>query len=341
MPISEPLNWIKQRNILAFPYHWQYPVKTEEWAYQRCLVDLEDNQFMQMLCFPWATLIDLLRKGKRDQAKIFIEALKKTPPRINLIRATVCQHIYLRDLVPFFKQLKITDIFWSHARVDEPVIAGIRIHPFPLYPVRYAETSLKIIKPLSQRRYLYSFIGAYQADLYLTPVRHWLFDLPENPQGLIERRTSWHYEQPVYGEQIAGVPMQTEQRVAYQQSSAYYEQVLAETIFCLCPSGSGVNSIRLWEALAFGCIPIILSDQLKLPSDQVLWQGMSLQIAESEANVKHLPTLLNNLSLSQFSVETAQLLRQRYGTDDFIYDLRQFSRDLYRKKINENLFNSY
>jgi hypothetical protein len=321
MPISELTNWIKQRNILVFPYRWQYPVRTEEWAYQRCLADLAANKFVQVLCFPWATLIDLLRKGQQDQAEIFINVLRKTPPRITLIRVTVCQHIYLRDLEPFFKQLNITDIFWSLSRVDEPVIDGIRIHPFPLYPVRYTEKSLKVIKPVSQRRYLYSFIGTYHADLYLTPVRQWLFDLPVNSKGLIEQRTGWHYEQPVYGEQIAGVPMQTEQRAIYQQSSLYYEQVLAKTVFCLCPSGSGVNSIRLWEALAFGCIPVILSDQLKLPGDPAVWQDASLRIPESETDVKNLPALLSDLSLSQFSVEAMQLLRQRYGINDFIYDL--------------------
>jgi predicted transcriptional regulator len=37
---------------------------------------------------------------------------------------------------------------------------------------------------------------------------------------------------------------------------------MQETVFCLCPSGSGPNSIRLWEAIEFGCVPVILSDTL-------------------------------------------------------------------------------
>ena len=39
-----------------------------------------------------------------------------------------------------------------------------------------------------------------------------------------------------------------------------YIRVLEESIFCICPSGSGPNSIRLWEAVEFGCIPVIISD---------------------------------------------------------------------------------
>lgn len=79
---------------------------------------------------------------------------------MTLLRVTVCQHIYMRDLLPFFRQLKITDVFWAHALVNEPAIDGIRIHPFPLYPVRCADMSAKEregLKSLSQRRYLYSF----------------------------------------------------------------------------------------------------------------------------------------------------------------------------------------
>ena len=116
------MQWQKQDNILVFPYSWQRPAKTEEWAYQRSLLDLPKNHFVQLIFFPWATLVDLLRSRQVDKAKVFLEALQRTPPRITLVRATVCQHIYMKDLLPFFKRLKITDVFWSHAENDEPSI---------------------------------------------------------------------------------------------------------------------------------------------------------------------------------------------------------------------------
>ena len=62
--IHNPMLWQKNQNILAFPYGWQHPAKTEEFAYQCCLADLPENRFVEIICFPWATIIDLLRKGQ-------------------------------------------------------------------------------------------------------------------------------------------------------------------------------------------------------------------------------------------------------------------------------------
>lgn len=36
-----------------------------------------------------------------------------------------------------------------------------------------------------------------------------------------------------------------------------YYKGLQEHIFCLCPPGNGKDTHRVWEALAFGCIPIV------------------------------------------------------------------------------------
>ena len=105
------MKWLKQCNILAFPYGWQYPAKTEEWAYVRCLEHLPESHFIQVLCFPWATLIDLLRAQQLTKAAPYLDALRVTPPRMTLVRATICQHIYMPDMLPYFKQLKITDVF--------------------------------------------------------------------------------------------------------------------------------------------------------------------------------------------------------------------------------------
>ena len=61
----------------------------------------------------------------------------------------------------------------------------------------------------------------------------------------------------------------------------------------LCPSGSGPNSIRLWEALATGAIPIILSDTLDLPKHE-LWKNAVLYVKEK--NVEKLGDILSKIS---------------------------------------------
>lgn len=282
---------------------------------------------MQVLCFPWATLIDLLRLQQHAKAKILLDALRNAPLRITLFRVTICQHIYMKDMLVFYKQLKITDVFWSHAVIGESFIDGICIHPFPLYPVCYADfitSNQTRLKPLNKRQYLYSFIGAYSRDLYITPVRQWLFDLPKRTDAIIKQRSEWHYEKHVYGEQILDITMTQKQLEQHQLSSQYYMEIMQDTIFCLCSSGSGPNSIRLWEALGFGCIPVILSDNIRLPGDAKLWEEATIKIPEVEASVKSIPTLLQNLNINNF-VNPGATLWQHYGLNGFIYDIKNLS----------------
>lgn len=89
--------------VLAYPHGWQQPAKTEQWAYECCTKNLPDNRFIQLVCFPWATLIDLQRKGHTTATRQYEDVLWTAPPKTTLIRATVCQHIYDMDMLPWFK----------------------------------------------------------------------------------------------------------------------------------------------------------------------------------------------------------------------------------------------
>jgi hypothetical protein len=258
-----PGGWVKHSNLYAFPYRWQTPAKTELWAYEKCLVQENVNIYEQFFCFPWAALVDFLKHNQPTKAKFFIDALNVAPPKMAVKRITFCQHIYALDLLPFLKKLGITDIYWSHKIKGQDEIEGIKLHPYPLYPVmHYKREKPYNNKLLSERKYLYSFIGAYQADLYLTPVRKWIFDLPKRDDAVVIERSEWHFEQDVYRNQLLG---DTEDEVKSNVRKLHeqeYIEVMQETVFCLCPSGSGPNSIRLWEAIEFGCVPVILSDTL-------------------------------------------------------------------------------
>jgi len=317
-------SWQKIRNILTYPHHWQHPAKTEEYAYEQCLKNIKENKFMQVVCFPWATLIDLLNaKQPNKKATELLQALKGIPPKTTLIRITVCQHIYMKDIISYFKQLKITDLYWSHAVIGEDLIEGIRIHPFPLYPVCYKDRE-NTNKPLDQRKYLYSFVGAYNPEKYLTPVRQWIFDLQKNKNSFIKSRNEWHYKKQVYGEQISDQKMTMDELNQYQKNSQDYTQILQESIFCLCPSGSGPNSIRLWEALGFGCIPVILSDTHQLPGDNNLWQSATLKLPETQETIHSLHQTLKIQPIHKFE-KSISLLWERYGKNNFIYDIQHFS----------------
>jgi hypothetical protein len=51
-----------------------------------------------------------------------------------------------------------------------------------------------------------------------------------------------------------------------------YNDILIKSRYSLCPSGSGPNSIRFWESLAVGSIPVLLADTLDLP-EYIDWEN--------------------------------------------------------------------
>lgn len=329
------MTWVSTRNILAHPYGWQRPAKTEEWAYERSVAALPDNRFTQMVCFPWATLIDLLRRRRDACAQPFLAALNMAPPKTTLVRATVCQHVWAMDMLPWFKRLKITDLYWPHAPQAEHEIDGIRIHPFPLYAVCCTDndgaSAGSPAQDEARRPYLYSFIGAYQPGLYISPVRQWIFDLPPRPDARVEKRSQWHYEKMVYGEQIDGLAMTEMELEIHGKHSREYASVLKNSIFSLCPSGAGPNSIRLWESIGCGSIPVILADTLRLPGAREDWMEAAVMVKEQKQAVHGLPALLEALSKDKDRLQSLRAkgakLWQTFGLNSTPFQLNELLKE--------------
>lgn len=296
-----PTGWVRHGNIFAFPYDWQQPAKTELWAYEQLLEKPDNDIYTQYICFPWATLIDYLAHNPA-KAEILLKALDNRPPRFALNVKTFCQHIYALKLLPFFKSMGITEIYWSHKIKGQDEVEGIKLRPYPLYPVmHYKRKKPYKNKPLAERKYLYSFIGSYQPNLYLTKVREWIFDLPRTDETYIKRREQWHFDQNVYREQVQGLTESEARKLSRKKNEEEFIRVLEDSVFCICPSGSGPNSIRLWEAIEFGCIPVIISDNyddsliedktyIKIPENKTdFWRGITA------LNRKIIPNLGSNL----------------------------------------------
>ena len=116
----------------------------------------------------------------------------------------------------------------------------------------------------------------------------------------------------------------------FRQTTTYVN-TLQLSVFALCPSGSGPNPIRLWEALGYGAIPVILADHLWLPCDAELWQQAGLYVPEAEEAVAALPGRLEALAADhprlQAMQAAGQQLWQRYGLPGFAVDVRAFLRD--------------
>ena len=308
---------------------WQRPNATEAYAAEQLTSQTMSPQG-SFLAFPWASWIDIARDNPAPQAPL---AAAPSPQAV----ATVAQHIEMLRHAALLRRCGITDLFWSHATRGLSHCQDLRIHPFPLYPVRCAShpnpaggAALEGL-PLAERRWLYSFQGVYRPELYLTPVRQWILDLPPRPDALLESRREWHFEQAVYREQVHGQCPDAERHSELAQEASSYARTLQQSVFALCPSGSGPNSIRLWEALGYGTIPVILAESLALPGDPALWHQAALVVPETPAAVAGLPAQLESLRADPTRLQAMQaagrLLWQRYGLPDFTADVRGFLAD--------------
>ena len=131
----------------------------------------------------------------------------------------------------------------------------IKIIPISLFPVQYRKLNEKLIDT-SDRKIFASFIGCYNQKIYISDIRLKLYNIfSKYSDCLIKETKEWHYQSYVYKDKIE---LKLEDELEYKLS-------LSQSIFSLCPSGSGPNSIRIWESMSYGTIPVILADNLVLP----------------------------------------------------------------------------
>ncbi|MFC2926601.1 exostosin family protein [Hyphobacterium vulgare] len=319
-------------NVAAYNHLWQFPAITEQHAYQQVRLQVRRDLDAMYFGFPWATLIDLSLHNQTDIERLdalrrgmsaLTEVVRGTP-RV----ATVCQHIHMLKFQELFSAAGVSDVFWSHATQGLEVMPdapNVRIHPFPLYPVQVPHGGEIAFE---HRRYLFSFVGAKANNKYLTQSRTYLIEeLADHPRGLIRNRDAWHYNKVVYDQQILS-KIQPGDALVDERASEEFREILAQSVFTLCPSGTGPNSIRLWEAIAGGSIPVVLADTYKPPASPDLWNQAVITCPESREAVRDLPGRLaaimrdhEQLRRRRFAL---RMLAQRYGPRNFVSDVLAF-----------------
>jgi len=279
------VNW--QHLIDHYKLFWQYPACTEKQFY------LQHKCFGNYLGFPWATILDK-NVDINQVAQILSPFLSR-----DVEYYTCCQHIRFRELRELFDFLNIKKVYTPHKCKGEDVMGQIKLHPCPLYAVNIEDESrneIFIDKDFitATRKYSYSFMGGLQPG-YLTDIREGIFEHLTAPDAYIENTGDWHFNSLVY------TPRQNfEQDLnltsTHNQKTQRYNDVLLNSRYSLCPSGTGPNSIRLWESLGAGSIPILLADTLELPPHE-LWEDAIIRVKESE--VANVPDIIKNISIPE------------------------------------------
>ena len=262
---------------------WQYPCATEKQAFENHLalkhgehIDWQANVINLYVPLPWATYID--RKGYPQDYLQKIAAIIRqykaiaSEANLQLKVHSVCQHIHWQRIFERAQYLGITDLHVSHKdskSEQKQIEAGFKfnIHGWPLIAVNYVtpERSEGMVrKPVKDKKLLASFVGAHMPH-YLDDSRIKLFEAAKasgRDDVFVDLGKEWHFNKIVYEEQVLNRAIAAHHLDEHDQKTFKYNSILSDSIFSLCPIGAGPNTLRFWESIAVGSIPVVFSDDL-------------------------------------------------------------------------------
>ncbi len=308
---------------------WQYPCSTEQQAYDNNLnlkysehIDYKRKTVFVYVPVPWATYID-----RKDFSSAYLDKLTKVIADYYYIAElagyklkvhTVCQHIHWRRILPIAKKLGVTDLHLSHKYSKSDEIQKedgycFDLHGWPLIAVNYVipERSEGMErKAVRDKTLLASFIGAHM-NHYRDDSRVKLFEAAKKYGGddvFVDLGDEWHFNKVVYEEQVLNKEIASHHIDEHHQRTFRYNSILSDSAFSLCPEGAGPNTLRFWESIAVGAIPVLFSDDLSVLENTeagqcvlkncILWNNDSLDgLFEALRNmeVSNLESMRKNL----------------------------------------------
>jgi hypothetical protein len=239
---------------------WQYPANTEKHYFNNhnnSLLKSTDNWYIG---FPWASLINSNMSFDIN----VIQELKTFLSKLNGRKHTVCQHIWWKRLAYLWEAIGLTDVHLSHYEKNIYNTNNLTFHSWPITSANLENSGRSTglnFKYYDNKKYLASFIGSYENYNYRNDSRLKLQQVFSNIDKIyFKLYDSWFYHDVVNRNQINKEILDTKIIDDFDQKTIQYNEVLSDSVFSLCPEGSGPNTIRLWESMSVGTIPVIYSD---------------------------------------------------------------------------------
>ena len=310
---------------------WQYPCATEKQAYENHLsmvhgehIDLELNTINIYVPLPWATYID-----RKNFPKVYLQKITTLLKHyksmalqagLTLKVHSVCQHIHWIRILDAAKDLGITNLHLSHkdSKSEKKQIElgyYFSLHGWPLIAVNYVTPDRKEgmeRKPVKEKKLLASFIGAHMPH-YIDDSRLRIFEaarLSGRDDVLVDLGNEWHFNKVVYEEQVLSKEITSQHIDENHKKTFRYNTILSDSIFSLCPIGAGPNTLRLWESIAVGSIPVVFSNDLAVFKDSDIGSELLENIIIWNSKLDNsLFDFLSNIDEADLEVKSINLLK--------------------------------
>lgn len=272
-----------------FPYE-KFPVEHE------CFKQLKDTD-LNYIAVPWTQILNShwLDYPNKQPKEYYFRTLSKvkTEQKDNF---TVCQHDSYLALENYYKYLNITKVFTPLRDKTERQIPGVEFFPIPFTcPFNFDTTQ--------NRDILFSFVGTSASH----PIRE-------------RMKARINGENIIYREQYHVCTEMFFKDEVKKKEELEYQNILQRSKFSLCPRGSSCSSVRFWESIHAGSIPVLISDNWLLPDWD--WSNTIVQIKEQEfekMNYKDIENYLNNISQQQLTTMYENCLKasQQFNFKNF------------------------
>jgi hypothetical protein len=233
-----------------FPYD-KFPVEYS------CFQQLKNEENINYIAIPWTQILNSnwLDFPNKKPMQYYINEISK----LNIEQEnnfTICQHDDYMMLIDVFKHLRISTVFSPLHDKNNIATDGINIIPI-------AFTCSFIFDNLRNKDIPISFVGTYTSH----PIRSRMSNRINNKN--IIYRDSYHIDSNSFSVENYR-----------QKEEKEYQDILERSRFSLCPRGSSPSSVRFWESLSAGAIPILISDNWVLPDWD--WGNTILSIPEDD-----------------------------------------------------------
>ena len=309
---------------------WQYPCATEKQAYENHLtikhgehIDFDNSIINIYVPLPWATYIDRKEFPEAHLRKIktLLRYYKEiaTQGCFKLKIHSVCQHIHWIRILEIANDLGITDLHFSHkdSSSEDKQLAlgyGFVLHGWPLIAVNYITPERREgmeRKLVKDKKLLASFIGAHMPH-YLDDSRLKLFEAAKESgreDVFVDLGNEWHFNKLVYEEQVLNREIASHHIDEHNQKTFRYNSILSDSKFSLCPIGAGPNTLRFWESIAIGSIPVIFSGDLAVFNESKEGRQLLDSVVIWDKNIDlNFFDFLNNFSRDELEKMTKSLI---------------------------------
>jgi hypothetical protein len=162
---------------------------------------------------------------------------------------------------------------------DRIFVYDERDRPWCAFPGVYVSMPRRLFKPAEQRAWAYyrspPMTAVAEPDLLFSLVasptarcREPLFSL-RHPDAVVERVERFTFFDPA--------------SVCFGERRDRFRLTVARSRFVLCPRGRGTSSIRLYETMAAGRVPVIIADDW-VPPDGPDWDSFSIRWPEGRTH---------------------------------------------------------